>query len=349
MRVIAIIFCLLIGCSYHALTQEENSTNSQLQKDLDDLNLKLQESEALLDDMEELRGVYDEINEALASIQFETSEGLITQFESLSSPLRSSGSLTSINDNTFNELEGTLFGMYKDLQELHDEFKKYSTNAGQLELSKYSRGKLQELFDTIDSQIEETVNSPGNELFSGFVLGLGLQESDLIDFLNSDSTIEQTANGYFEVIKGIYSQGLMNASSALEFNREAQEELINETKASIQSVLGLIDKSTNWQSKIDQTLIWTLPIYGFLMAAMLAIPRLYKGNDKLQINIFDSGLILELITVYLLTATILILGIASKIQSEVLGTLIGGISGYVLGRSGKQENEQKEKKAVETE
>ncbi|MEO1658008.1 MAG: hypothetical protein AAFR65_09820 [Pseudomonadota bacterium] len=46
----------------------------------------------------------------------------------------------------------------------------------------------------------------------------------------------------------------------------------------------------------------------------------------------ENRVLLEAMTVFILTAAILILGIASKISSEVLGTLIGGISGYVLGK-----------------
>jgi hypothetical protein len=43
--------------------------------------------------------------------------------------------------------------------------------------------------------------------------------------------------------------------------------------------------------------------------------------------------LLDLTTVFLLTIVIVILGLNKHLTSEVLGTLIGGISGYVLGRS----------------
>src|SRR5262249_27786272 len=49
-------------------------------------------------------------------------------------------------------------------------------------------------------------------------------------------------------------------------------------------------------------------------------------------SIFASGILVEIITVLLLTMSVLILGLANRIQGEVLGTLLGGISGYVLNR-----------------
>lgn len=46
----------------------------------------------------------------------------------------------------------------------------------------------------------------------------------------------------------------------------------------------------------------------------------------------STALALPTITVLLLVSAIIILGLADKLEKEVLGTLIGGISGYVLGR-----------------
>lgn len=98
----------------------------------------------------------------------------------------------------------------------------------------------------------------------------------------------------------------------------------------------LIQNKTNKESKkqeIDQILITVaLPALGVLMILLMLIPRFYR-SEELHLTIFTSGVLLELFTVFLLTSTILILGLGDKIKSEVLGTLLGGISGYVLGRT----------------
>jgi hypothetical protein len=61
-------------------------------------------------------------------------------------------------------------------------------------------------------------------------------------------------------------------------------------------------------------------------------PALDSGGD----SPLDYGILIEPITVFLLTTAILILGICGKMPGEVLGTMRGGISGYVLGRSLRQ-------------
>jgi hypothetical protein len=71
---------------------------------------------------------------------------------------------------------------------------------------------------------------------------------------------------------------------------------------------------------------------------MLSIPIIVQtfsrtANSGEQVKaIFASGILVEIITVLLLTMSILILGLANRIEGPVLGTLLGGISGYVLNR-----------------
>ena len=55
-----------------------------------------------------------------------------------------------------------------------------------------------------------------------------------------------------------------------------------------------------------------------------------EGNTTEQSN---KQSLLDVATVLLLTMTILILGLAKMITGEVLGTLLGVISGYVLNRT----------------
>jgi hypothetical protein len=64
---------------------------------------------------------------------------------------------------------------------------------------------------------------------------------------------------------------------------------------------------------------------------MLAVPALY--TKEVQIQVIANGIILEVFTVFLLIASVLLLGIAGRIPVDSLGTLLGGISGYVLGRA----------------
>jgi len=106
-------------------------------------------------------------------------------------------------------------------------------------------------------------------------------------------------------------------------------------KAAEQSLAGVrteLRKREKAKVSIDKMVIYILPFLGLTVILVLLVPWFYK-EEGLQRQIFSSGLVLELLTVYLLTSAILILGISTKLDSQVLGTLLGGIAGYVLGRS----------------
>lgn len=84
-----------------------------------------------------------------------------------------------------------------------------------------------------------------------------------------------------------------------------------------------------------------LPLFCGTILALFILPLLLRKAGKKKNGESDEcsennngfqGIILETCTVLLVTATILILGLAGKLSNEVLGTLIGGISGYVLNR-----------------
>ena len=75
-----------------------------------------------------------------------------------------------------------------------------------------------------------------------------------------------------------------------------------------------------------------LPIFGLLLVILLLMPRMYR-SEEMQRWMFTSGLVMEMTTVVLLTAAILILAMANRIHAEVVGALLGGLSGYTLGRS----------------
>lgn len=88
------------------------------------------------------------------------------------------------------------------------------------------------------------------------------------------------------------------------------------------------------KQSIDRMLIViALPTFGIIILLLMCVPRLYNQQEHALKAIFEKGLLIQLITVFLLTVTILILGIGGKLSPEVLGTLLGGISVYVLQKT----------------
>lgn len=177
------------------------------------------------------------------------------------------------------------------------------------------------LYDLIDYESDYDFMAKRNQIKLLF-------NDDLVQVIKSFNTEEK-----FSKLKFIYNSNIDLLLEEVKRENESVTTKVEELTNKASVIYDQLETKEERQSKIDQTLVWTLPVYGILILAILMIPRLYRGNKELQAQIFSSGLILELITVYLLTATILILGIAGKIEPEVLGTLIGGISGYVLGRA----------------
>ena len=89
----------------------------------------------------------------------------------------------------------------------------------------------------------------------------------------------------------------------------------------------------DYQAKLDtRVLTIGVPIVAIAVVLMLLAPLLYKSDD-LRRAIISSGLLVEVTTVFLLVAAVVILGIDGRLEAGVIGTVLGGLSGYVLGRS----------------
>lgn len=85
------------------------------------------------------------------------------------------------------------------------------------------------------------------------------------------------------------------------------------------------------QERIDKLLVWS--IYMIIFSAPITLVSLsaMKNKELLGILIKNRTLV-EIYSVGLMLAAIIILGTGDKISKEVLGTLLGTIAGYVLAR-----------------
>jgi hypothetical protein len=105
---------------------------------------------------------------------------------------------------------------------------------------------------------------------------------------------------------------------------------IQQDAAQVSRELGQRD---DYQAKLDlRVLTIGVPVVAAAVVLMLLVPLLYSSHD-LRRAIISSGLLVEMTTVFLLVAAVIILGIDGRIEAGVIGTVLGGLSGYVLGRS----------------
>lgn len=87
------------------------------------------------------------------------------------------------------------------------------------------------------------------------------------------------------------------------------------------------------QARLDAHIVmFAVPAVCLAFIGLLLAPLLYRSEDSRR-SIITTGMLVELTTVFLLTVAVIILGVDGRIQAEIIGTLLGGVSGYVLGRA----------------
>jgi hypothetical protein len=111
----------------------------------------------------------------------------------------------------------------------------------------------------------------------------------------------------------------------------------------------LYEKFNEQETQINSLAIKLgLPLFCITILLLFLGPKLLRYLFKAPAETDNSSqnMLVEISTVLLLTMSILILGLSEKIKSDVLGTLIGGISGYVLNRMRSTNQSEKDKPAV---
>ncbi|MBL0183750.1 MAG: hypothetical protein IPP96_16275 [Chitinophagaceae bacterium] len=111
-------------------------------------------------------------------------------------------------------------------------------------------------------------------------------------------------------------------SKSIDVNIKEVEDVILSQNNSLRDV----EKAT----KDRLLMVVVLPVFAIIIVLLFIIPYLYQGNDTIIKMFFEEKIILQVFTVFILVIAILLLGIGDKIKAETLGTLLGGISVYVL-------------------
>jgi hypothetical protein len=87
-------------------------------------------------------------------------------------------------------------------------------------------------------------------------------------------------------------------------------------------------------TQFDSRLVYFgLPAFAAVLIILFLMPLLYR-RPEVQHWLLTSGMLLELATIVIVTATVLLLALAGRIHAEVVGALLGALSGYMLGRAG---------------
>jgi uncharacterized protein YcfJ len=84
------------------------------------------------------------------------------------------------------------------------------------------------------------------------------------------------------------------------------------------------------QQQIVNYLPWILGILSFGGFATIIAIRLF--DEKVQMEWVASGQVIQFVTVMVLLSVIVALGLSNILKEQVLGTLLGGVAGYVLAQ-----------------
>jgi hypothetical protein len=156
---------------------------------------------------------------------------------------------------------------------------------------------------------------------------LVIPRAELTDFYRSIS--DSTFNDYKSRLLEAYAIRMGDVRLLTKTDRDEVAN-IQMDAAQVSRELGQRD---DYQAKLDtRVLTIGVPVVAIAVVLMLLAPLLYKSED-LRRAIISSGLLVEMTTVFLLVAAVVILGIDGRIEAGVIGTVLGGLSGYVLGRS----------------
>jgi hypothetical protein len=154
------------------------------------------------------------------------------------------------------------------------------------------------------------------------------------DFLRKLSN--QNIDSYNEECKKLYSKNKSTILSLEEENKsniEKIQKLLKEYK---------LKKKENNRDINEWGIKTGLPWFCVTVLVLFLSTVIYNSKWKKSnpTTIENNGntehlskVLIEVITVLLLTLTILILGLSNILKENVLGTLIGGIAGYILNRT----------------
>jgi hypothetical protein len=156
---------------------------------------------------------------------------------------------------------------------------------------------------------------------------------DTLKAYNSDTTNNPLGNANKKIDE--FTESLLTANQQIDNERANLEErlrnLDQQTNLANQRALGQIE-----QDFLSRKVIFFvgLPIFALVVLMLLIIPWFYPS--ELQKEFFQSPLILNIFTVFILAVAIIILAVTKSLEPQAVSTLLAGIAGYVLGSSAKK-------------
>lgn len=218
--------------------------------------------------------------------------------------------------------------LIKDNNLILNSFQTSQINSKEKLIEAYSNFKLK----TIDRyEFENISNYELKDLFSE-VHKLSYFDYELFFFDNNDITDSNFIEKSEEFKNEIDNK--KNSYNSFTSKVENIKKVLNEKSAEIDGKLTELFNHKSQNTDLHRiSILIGLPAFCVTILLLFLVPYYLEKKSTTNNHNNNKQYLLDVATVLLLTLTILILGLAKMITGEVLGTLLGGISGYVLNRT----------------
>lgn len=137
-------------------------------------------------------------------------------------------------------------------------------------------------------------------------------------------------NKFIQDLKNITNQlGNLGKEFQNKINSDSLKNLaINKNVEDVQKELNELRD----QSVIKVIILFVLPLFAVILILLYIFP-LFFADDKIRGSLYENGILIQIITIFLLVGTVMLLGLAKIIPGDVVGTLLGSISVYVLQKT----------------
>ena len=155
-----------------------------------------------------------------------------------------------------------------------------------------------------------------------------LTAMELCESLKLTAADDSLVQGAFDAIAKLKAM-LLEKASENAAARDATLNYLSTLKKKREELQNRLN-STAAQQKISDSLVWIIGIVGFFSVLVIAAIRLFA--ERLQIEWVASGQVIQFVTVMILLSVITALALSNILKENTLGTLLGGIAGYVLAQ-----------------
>lgn len=141
----------------------------------------------------------------------------------------------------------------------------------------------------------------------------------------SNEQIRKDINLFIDSRKGELEKESKENAEKLDMVNQAEKEVATYYQKLSEAILTVSTKSS-----LQTNLYLMILIIGLLSIATIGIIRLFP--EKVMREWVESGQVIQFVTVMILLSVIMALGLAGLLSENTLGTLLGGIGGYVLSQ-----------------